>query len=353
MKSKYFPLLLLFLLLSAPGFSQIGGTFTYAFLNQTNSARIAALGGKSVALPDDDLNFPFHNPSLLSEGMSNNLVLNYVGYFSDIKYGYASYARSFENVGNFAAGLHYVNYGSFPYADESGIRNGNFTAAEYVLNLIYSRKIDSLISIGVNLKPIYSVFESYSSLGIAADIGVSYYNPGRLFGAGLVLKNIGTQLTTYYGTAEREKIPFEIQAGISQKLEHAPFRFSVTFQQLQKWDLSYEKQDKDNSLVDPLLGEELKENKFETFGDQLLRHTIFGIEFMPLKSFYAGFGYNYQRRQELKIAPKVGMVGFSWGFGLKISRFHFSYGRATYHLAGGSNHFSVSTNLSEFYKKQL
>ena len=46
------------------------------------------------------------------------------------------------------------------------------------------------------------------------------------------------------------------------------------------------------------------------------------------------------------------MVGFSWGFGIKISKFHFSYGRATYHLAGGSNHFSLSTNLSDFYHKK-
>jgi hypothetical protein len=46
------------------------------------------------------------------------------------------------------------------------------------------------------------------------------------------------------------------------------------------------------------------------------------------------------------------MVGFSYGFGIKISKFHLSYGRATYHLAGASNHFSISTNFSSFYKDQ-
>ncbi|MGC9344430.1 MAG: type IX secretion system protein PorQ [Bacteroidales bacterium] len=214
----------LFLALFFPALSmnaQVGGTYTYAFLNQTNSARVAALGGKSVALPDDDLNMPFHNPSLLTQDLNNHLVLNYVGYFSDIKYGYASYARSFENVGNFAVGMHYIDYGTFPYADIYGVRNGYFNASEYALNLIYSRQIDSFFTVGVNLKPIYTSFESYNSIGVAADLGITYYNPDRLFTAAVVLKNIGTQITTYYGGAEREKIPFEIQAGISQKLAYA------------------------------------------------------------------------------------------------------------------------------------
>ena len=67
---------------------QLGGNATYAFLNLTNSARVASLGGKVVSIWDDDLNLPFHNPSLLHEGMSNHLVVNYVNYFSDINYGY-------------------------------------------------------------------------------------------------------------------------------------------------------------------------------------------------------------------------------------------------------------------------
>jgi len=36
---------------------------------------------------------------------------------------------------------------------------------------------------------------------------------------------------------------------------------------------------------------------------------------------------------------------------MKINKYRFSYGRSTYHLSGASNHFSLSVNLSEFYKK--
>lgn len=343
------------LLLLLPVFTitaQVGGDYTYTFLNQTNSARVAALGGKSVALPGEDLNMPFHNPSLLSKEMDNHLVLNYVGYFADINYGYASYARSYEGIGNFAAGLHYINYGDFPYADVYGVRNGYFKASEYALNLIYSRKIDSLLTLGVNLKPIYTTFESYTSFGLAADVGLTYYNPDKLFSAALVLKNMGLQLSTYYGGAEREKLPFEIQAGFSQKLAYAPFRFSFLFQHLQKWDLQYESTlNDDNNLGFDEEETLTRSQKIEDFGDNLLRHVIFGLEFMPGENFYVSLGYNYLRRQELKISSRPGMVGFSWGFGFRLSKFHFSYGRASYHLAGASNHFSLSTNLSEFYRR--
>ena len=158
--------ILLLSILAFPVSGQLGGNSTYAFLNLTHSARVASLGGKVVSIPDDDLNLPFHNPSTLHEGMSSHLVLNYVNYFSDINFGYVSYARHSNRFGDFAAGLNYINYGKFIAADRVGTINGEFRAAEYSLNLIYSRALDSMFRIGVNLKPVYSALESYQSFGL-------------------------------------------------------------------------------------------------------------------------------------------------------------------------------------------
>ena len=44
-----------------------------------------------------------------------------------------------------------------------------------------------------------------------------------------------------------------------------------------------------------------------------------------------------------------GMVGYSWGFGLRISKFHLSYANSIYHVAGRTNHFTISTNLGDWY----
>lgn len=338
------------LVLACPVCGQLGGNSTYAFLNLTHSARVAALGGKVVSIPDDDLNLAFHNPAALNGEMSNHLVLNYVNYFTDINFGYVSYAKSFEGIGDFAGGLNYINYGKFIAADRTGTITGEFRAAEYSLNMIYSRSLDSLFRFGVNIKPVYSVLETYHSFGLLADIGLTFTNRDKLFSAGLVIRNAGLQVKPYH-QGHREPVPFEVLLGVSQKLRHAPFRFSLLAHNLQKPDLRYDDPSKTTGDFDPISGEPIPENKWEKLGDNVMRHLLFGIEFMPLENFYLRAGYNYQRRQELKISTRTAMVGFSWGFGIRISKFNLSYGRASYHLAGASNHFSISTDLSSFNRK--
>lgn len=328
--------------------AQKGGESTYSFLGLTNSARVAALGGDVISLMDDDINLVFHNPSLLSPGMHNHLNFNYVNYFAGVNYGYASYGYSRENIGNFAAGMHYVDYGSFDGTDELGQSTGTFRASEYALNLVYSRSIiDTFLTAGVNLKPIYSSFEQYNSFGIALDAGITYHNPRTMTTVGLVAKNMGTQITSYTGS--REKLPFEVQVGLTQGLAHAPFRFNVTYQHLERWDLTYDSSD--DEAYDSM-GEDVEKSGFDVFGDKLMRHLIFGVEFLLGENFHVDLGYNYKRRQEMKVNARPGMVGFSMGFGFRVSKFHFAYGRSTYHLAGATNHFSLTTNLSEFYRQQ-
>ncbi|MGQ7868806.1 type IX secretion system protein PorQ [Sunxiuqinia sp. sy24] len=320
--------------------AQIGGENTYEFLNLPNSARMAALGGNQVAINDStDLNVAYNNPALLHSQMENKLLLNYISYFDDIQFGYVSYAKDYGDLGVFALGMHYINYGKFVYADEFGERGGTFNAAEYALNILWSRSFNQ-IQVGATLKPILSSFEAYQSLGIALDLGVSYASTNQLTNAGLVLRNIGSQITTYYEGAERESIPFDIQLGLSKRLEHAPLRLLATLQHLQKW-----------KLAQP----EKVDNGFETtiqkdsFGKQFMRHLLLGIELLPSENLTLRAGYNYQRRQELLFDNKASTVGFSWGFGFKIKRFHFNYGSARYHIAGSSNHVSVAINLNESF----
>ena len=339
-----------FFILSTSLSSQPGGK-SFQFLENTNSARVAALGGKVVAFTDDDLNMPFHNPSLLRSSMHNNLVLNYVDYFADINYGYVSYSRSYGNIGNFAVGINYFNYGKFIGADESGIITSEFKAADYALNLIYSRSIDSLFTIGVNLKPVYSNLESYSSFAIAFDAGVTYYNPERLFAASFVMKNIGTQLSVYYPNGEKEPLPFEILLGVSQKLKYAPLAFYIVAEHMEKLDLTFTTEEEEKNNTDPFTGEAIPEDKLNTFIDKSMRHVIIGTEVFITENFMLRFGFNYRRRLEMKVESRSGTVGFSWGAGIKISKFHLSYARSAYHLAGSPNHFSLTMNLSEFYKK--
>lgn len=325
---------------------QIGGDNTYEFLNLTSSPRIAAMGSDFLAINDNDITLVSTNPSILNPGMHNYLGVSYVDFYSDINYGHAAYSRTFNNVGSFFGSINYINYGNFTYADQAGMQGGNFHAGETAVNLGWGRQLDSLFSIGSTLKFIYSSFESYNSYGLAVDVAGSYTSRDRSFVASLIAKNIGTQLKTYEG-GNSEPLPFELQLGLSKRLKHLPFRYSIIYNHLEKWDLRYE--DPSTQQVDPITGDVVQSSGFEEFADNLMRHIVFGAELIISKNFSLRGGYNYRRRQELKVADKTSTVGFSWGFGFRVSKFHFSYARSTYHLVGSPNYITVTTSLSDFF----
>jgi len=329
-------------------FSQTGGNNTYEFLNLAIPARVASLGGALISLKDNDLNLSFQNPALLDSTVHNNLALSYIDYFSDISYGYASYSRTFRKLGSFSAGIQYLDYGTFLSASVTGETGSSFSASEQSFNISYSKPIDSLFSIGGTLKSIYSRLEGYNSYGNALDIGAVYNNRKHLFSSAVVIKNIGWQWKTYNET--HENLPFEIQFGISKKVKHAPFRLNLTTTHLEKWDLTFT--DPSIQTTDPITGEVIQKGKLNRFGDKLGRHIVFGGEILLTKNFHIRMGYNYQRRQEMKLDARPGISGFSFGFGLKILKFHLSYGYARYHMAGGPNHFTMAINFSEFYSRK-
>lgn len=339
-------LAVLFLITIADSTAQIGGEHTYDFLNLSSSARVAALGGNAIAVKDDDPNLAFTNPSLLNEEMDFQLAFNYINYFADINYGVVSFSKHIDSLkGTFNLGIKYVDYGVFEETDAIGNTIGEFTAGEYAFLLGYGRALDSNFSVGANLKMIYSSLYNYTSTAAVIDLGATYENEDNGFTTALVIKNIGTQLSTY--GVEKENIPFELQMGVSKRFKNVPLRLGLIAHHLNSWDLAYVRPDEEVN-ESPLFGaEEEKKNK-NGFMENLARHLIINAEFLITENVNFRLGYNYFRRSEMLIEEKLGTVGLSWGVGFRISKFHLSYGRSAYHQAGASNTFSVTTRLTDF-----
>jgi len=182
------------------------------------------------------------------------------------------------------------------------------------------------------------------------DLAAAYYIPSKLITAGFVIKNIGGQLTSYAGADEFA--PLNVMFGISKRLEHLPFRLSVTANYLNRWNLLYDNPDGENNIL--ILGETSNRSKFSEFSDNLFRHINFAGEFMLGKNggpFRLRFGYNYKKSREMTVYPYRSFAGFSFGFGLRIKKIRFDYAYSIYHLAGGKSHFTISTNLNDFGKR--
>src|ERR1700757_3622181 len=331
-------------------FSQVGGLSTYSYLNLPIPARTAALGGSSIALKDDDINTAVQNPASLSSKTNNALSGSYINFLGSINYGYLTYGRSFKNIGHFAVGIQDIGYGSISQRDEYGNQTGTFKANDYNFNLTYTYDKDSLLSYGVTLKTLYSKYAQYTSIGNALDFGITYNKASKLFVLSAVVQNLGHEWKTYTGGGPHEKLPFNILLGASKKFKHAPFRFIVTYDYLNRWDLTYTDPNNPPPTVDPFTKAPIKQHPFKKFMDKAGRHFIVATEISLTKTFFIRVGFNYKMRKELSLTDKQGIAGFSGGLGFKVAMFNFSYSYAQISPVYAMNSLTLSTNLSSFVK---
>jgi len=323
--------------IALPAGAQTGGDNTYEFLNLSHSAFATATGGITVSQERRDLSLPYFNPALLDMTMDNDVSLSFSSWFAGIRYGYASWAMDTEKAGTFAGGVSFISHGRFTEADAAGNITGSFSAAEYAFNIMWSWQIDSSFTAGINLKPVISHLERYFSAGLCVDIGAAYHNERLLFDAGLVIRNAGFQIRSYTGEGG-EPLPFEIVAGATKRLAHAPFSFSLTVKHLEKPDLTHDYDTEDDRGAGGL-------------GENVLRHLVFGVELLPSESFWVGAGLNYQRRAEMRLEQRAGTAGLTAGFGIRTKSFELAYGREAFHPAGGTNHLTLTLRTDMMFKK--
>lgn len=321
-------------------YGQIGGKYTYQFLNLVTSPRQAALGGKTITIYDDDVNQVNFNPATINPEMDNHLAINYGSYFGEVTYGTASYAYTYDrHLQTFQVGVNYVNYGNFEGYDENGQTTASFSGSETALSFGYAYNVPyTSIYIGANAKVISSTLESYNSLGGAIDIGAIFIDEKNDVNWGLVIRNIGTQFTTYAEVPE--KLPLEILIGVSQELENVPVRWHLTLENLQQWNIAFANPERAQLSIDGSSNEEKV-----SFVNNALRHAIFGVELFPKKAFNLRLGYNFRRAEELRILEQRNFSGISLGFGLKLNKLKFNYSYSRYTLAGNTSLFGLTINF--------
>ena len=336
--------------LLAPGLStaQInGGNHAFEFLNLAPSARIASLGGQMNSVSDDDINLAFTNPALLNPSMHQALSFSHQFMPGGIHSGYAAFGYYLDKANlTLHTGLRYIAYGTFDLTDATDEIIGTFNAGEYALTFGAGKQLYERLSIGANIRLINSRFESYSAMGLTADLGAFYQDSSALLGFSFLLRNAGTQLSTYAGN--RQPVPFEMLLGLSKRLRHMPLRFSVTYRYLDRWNVLY---DDPNSEEDLFLFPGINnQNAGNNFIDNFARHLVFGAEFLfgKLDNFRVRFGYDHLKRKEMTVNNLRSLAGFSFGLGFKINRFRIDYSRSANHLGAGISHITISTNLKQF-----
>ena len=305
MKKVVFTLIgILFALLSSARESQE----VYTFLRLPVSAHAAALGGDNITISDDDPTMIFHNPALISNTSDKSINLNFMTYMEGSKSASASFIKAWGERATWGVSAQYMDYGSMKETTIDNIEVGTFSAKDIAIAGTFAYLLGNRWSGGITLRVISSSIAGYNSMAIATDLGLNYLDDERGWSISAVAKNLGGQVKAFQDTYE--KIPFDLQVGISKEFNAAPLRFSATFSRLNRWDTSF------------------------------IQHLAIGADVFIGESVYIAAGYNFRRREEMKISEGDSSsshgAGLSIGAGLTLKRFKLGVAYAKYHVSASS-----------------
>jgi hypothetical protein len=338
-----FTILLLIVVTRLPA-QTLGGNTVFNFLKLPNTPQLTALGGVNISQPSNDVGLAFNNPSLLTPAMHTQMNSVFNSFYSGIQAYHLSLGYHHAKLNtNFMWGLQYFNYGNTQQTDASGNLLGQFRPTDWVMQVSASRSYLEKWNYGATLKFISSNYGSYRSNGIAMDVGVTYKDSGSLFTASLVAKNMGAQLKKYDGTDPGD-LPFDLQIGLTKRLEKAPFGFSVTAHHLHQFAIGY-----NDTAFNNENGFPNGSTKKFSFG-QLFSHFVFATTIYLGDRVEVQAGYNHLRRKELSIGNAGnGLNGFSIGVGVLLNKLNIRYARAHYQNNTGYNQLGLNMKLNEYF----
>lgn len=341
------------------------GSSVFTFMDLPVSARLNSLGGTNVSIRDGELSMAMCNPALLGAMTDKVLQLNFSYYLPGTMFGSVLYGHNFgrskiekpfagtgepDKPNYFAVGIHYLDYGRMSYTDDRGnLTGGTFTAKDILIDLMYARQLGEMFSVGVTLKPVYSIYESYSSFALGADVGAHFQLRDSTLQIGLALQNIGWQLKGFYseeGGQKTEMLPLNLQLGLNYRFKHAPIRLSMTIHNMQQWNLGYEHT---NVGISELTGEQ--ESTDIKWYDMMFRHTIFAVDIVPKSErFYLTLSYNHRRRAELNLADQRSLAGFAIGAGVRIYKFRLAFAMSQATKSNFSYQVGLSLDINSMLK---
>ncbi len=322
--------------------------YGWEFLSASSSAYTGSMGTENVSSHSRELDVALRNPSLMTEDAHNTASVSYQNYLAGSSWASAAYSRAIDDKNSWGAAIVFAPNGSMTETDIYGNELGEFSATDVMAEGLYSRLLAENFRVGLGFKLIFSSIAEEKSFGFGFDIGANYFNKEKDLSLGFAVRNVGVQLATYTDTPDsRDRLPWNMQLGFTKGLEHAPFKFSVTYTDINRWDLSYTKYNEvDKAVVEADDVDDLQEVKW---GDMFMRHFVFGFEFVPQDAFSVVVSYNCRRGREYQLAQARSGAGFSFGLNLDIKKV---YVGAAYSIYGKAANVFGATIGYKFNKPQ-
>lgn len=302
-------------------------TSVFNFLNLPYSAHVTGLGGHNISLIEDDITLVAQNPSLLSSVSSKTVGFNFLTFMKGSKAGSVAYAQTVGERGTWGVNTQFVGYGSMNETLPTGEVIGKMHAQDICINGSYAYLLGERWSGGATGKIIYSHYGEFSSCALAVDLGVNYFLEDQGFSLSAAARNIGGQVKAFGD--HHERLPFDLEAGFTKELGHAPISISVTLVDLTRWS---------------------KDDYYSTDGKIsngriLTNHFNLGVDIKPARFLYLAAAYNFRRAYEMKAAGSSHAAGLSFGAGVYLKKFSAGIGYAKYHVGAPTLSFNIAYNF--------
>ncbi len=289
----------------------------YGFLRLPVSAHVSALGGDNITITDDDATMIFHNPALLNNVTDKTVNLNYMTYMEGCKTASAAFVKSYNDRAQWGVAAQYMDYGTMKETTVENVQTGTFSSKDIAVSASLSYLLSDHFNGGITARFISSHLASYNSAAVAFDLGANYCDNEKGWSVSAVAKNLGGQVKAYEDDFER--IPIDLQLGVTKRLIGSPLRLSAALTRLNNWDQAF------------------------------IKHLNIGADLLLGENIYVAAGYNFRRSSEMKISDNEGEsshgAGFSIGGGLHLERFKLQVSYAKYHVSASSILINVSYSL--------
>ena len=281
----------------------------YSFLRLPVSAHAAAVGGENISMTEDDPTVIFHNPSLINNVSDKSINLNMMTYMQGTTTASAAFVKAANDRASWGVSAQYMAYGSIKEMTVSNEQTGTFSPKDIALAGTFAYLLADRFSGGITGRFISSTIGSYSSAAVGFDLGVNYLDEDKGWSLSAVAKNLGGQIKAY--DEDFERIPFDLQLGVTKKLIGSPLTLHLTMSRLNNWDQG------------------------------LIKHVAVGADVYLMESIYLAAGYNFRRSSEMKIVETDDKesnhgAGLSLGAGLQLQRFKLQLAYAKYHVSSYS-----------------
>ncbi len=273
-------------------------------------------GNSNIFFKDNDAFVT--NPAFLNLANDGNFGVSYLSFFSGVNAGSSYYIKNFDPIGKIGFSAFYVNYGDFVGTDNLANKTGNFGAYDLSIGVSYSYDIMDSVFVGATAKYISSKLESYSSNGLALDLGTYYVIPSEQIIIGTTLRQIGSQMKSYRVS---ESLPFTWNLGFSKTLARLPLTFGAEFSGINNW---------------------------MKYHDKLLNYFTFSGKLKANKNVTLFASSNLGQRNELEAKGGFDLTGINMGGTINWEKYEISYAYSNYGVIGGIHRLDFGFNLDRF-----